>query len=74
MKRSCYHVLTYDYVTKAQPAGFVVERVDFYTRDGDTTVQERLRSAFLLLCSEALYTNYTVKSFRVIEERPPRYN
>jgi hypothetical protein len=63
-------MLTYDYVTKVQPAGFVVERVNFYTLDGgkgnnNTTIQERLRSAFLPLGSEALDTNYTVKSFQV---------
>jgi hypothetical protein len=63
-------MLTYDYVTKVQPAGFVVERVNFYTLAGgkgnnNTTIQERLRSAFLPLGSEALDTNYTVKSYQV---------
>ncbi|MDQ3969092.1 MAG: hypothetical protein M3275_11940 [Thermoproteota archaeon] len=59
---------TSDYVTKVQAAGFVVERVNFYTLDRgeeNTTRQERLRPALLPLGSEALDTNYTVKSFRV---------
>jgi hypothetical protein len=60
------HMLTYDYVTKVQPASFVVERVNFYAPDrGNATRQERLRSAFLPLGSEALDTNYTVRSFQV---------
>lgn len=57
-----------DYATKVQAVGFVVERVNFYTldREKDNTIgQERLRSAFLPLGSEALDTNYTVKSFQV---------
>jgi hypothetical protein len=64
-------MLTYDYVTKVQPEGFVVERVNFYTLDrGNTNTtntrrQERLRSALLPLGPEALDTNYTVKSFQV---------
>ena len=61
-------MLTYDYLTKVQPAGFVVERVNFRTPTldmGNTTRQERLRSAFLPLGSEALDTNYTVRSFQV---------
>ncbi|MGH9927110.1 MAG: hypothetical protein ACRD5B_17215, partial [Nitrososphaeraceae archaeon] len=59
---------TSDYVTKVQAAGFVVERVNSYTlnrRKENTTRQKRLRSAFLPLGSEALDTNYTVKSFQV---------
>ena len=65
-KKTKKQLLTYDYVTKVQPAGFVVERVNFYTVDmGNITRQERLRSAFLPLGSEALDTNYTVKSFQV---------
>jgi hypothetical protein len=64
-------MLTYDYVTKVQPTGFVVERVKKFTLDrGNTstsasTRQEQLRSAFLPLGSEALDTNYTVKSYQV---------
>src|SRR5919107_5753784 len=65
-------MLTYDYVTKVQPTGFVVERVKKFTLDrGNTTTtsastrQEQLRSAFLPLGSDALDTNYTVKSYQV---------
>ena len=63
-------MLTYDYVTKVQPTGFVVERVKKFTLDmgntsTSTTRQEQLRSAFLPLGSEALDTNYTVKSYQV---------
>src|SRR5215210_8390405 len=65
-------MLTYDYVTKVQPTGFVVERVKKFTLDGGNTAttssstrQEQLRSAFLPLGSEALDTNYTVKSYQV---------
>jgi hypothetical protein len=65
-KKTKKQLLTYDYVTKVQPAGFVVERVNFYTLDiGNITRQELLRSAFLPLGSEALDTNYTVRSFQV---------
>jgi hypothetical protein len=59
---------TSDYVTKVKAAGFVVERVNSSTLNRgkeNTTRQERLRSAFLPLGSEALDTNYTVKSFQV---------
>jgi hypothetical protein len=43
-----------------------VERVNFYTLDtGNAARQEGLRSAFLPLGSEALDTNYTVKSYQV---------
>src|SRR5215210_1051580 len=60
-------MLTYDYVTKVQPTGFVVERVKKFTLDGGNTStrQEQSKSAFLPLGSEALDTNYTVKSFQV---------
>jgi hypothetical protein len=60
-------MLTHDYVTKVQPAGFVVERVNFCTPldIGNTTRKQRLRSAFLPLGSEALDTNYTVRTFQV---------
>jgi hypothetical protein len=57
---------TSDHITKA--AGFSGERVNFSTLDEgreNTIRQERLRSAFLPLGSEALDTNYTVKSFQV---------
>jgi hypothetical protein len=59
---------TSDYVTKVKASGFVVERVNSSTLNREkenTTRQERLRSAFLPLGSEALDTNYTVKSFQV---------
>jgi S-adenosylmethionine synthetase len=59
---------TSDYVTKVKAAGFVVERVNSSTLNRgkeNTTIQERLRSAFLPLGSEALDTNYTVRSFQV---------
>jgi hypothetical protein len=59
---------TSDYVTKVRAEGFVVERVNFHNLDRgkeNTIGQERLRSAFLPLGSEALDTNYTVKSFQV---------
>jgi hypothetical protein len=61
-------MLSYDYVTKVQPAGFVVQRVNFCTSLdlGNNTRQERLRAAFLPLGSEALDTNYTVRSFQVM--------
>src|SRR5215210_2885648 len=60
-------MLTYDYVTKVQPTGFVVERVKKFTLDGGNTStrQEQSKSAFLPLGSEALDTNYTVKSYQV---------
>jgi hypothetical protein len=64
-------MLTYDYVTKVQPTDFVVERVKKFTLDGGNTTtsastrQEQLRSAFLPLGSDALDTNYTVKSYQV---------
>jgi hypothetical protein len=65
-------MLTYDYVTKVQPTGFVVERVKKFTLAGGNTTttsastrQEQLRSAFLPLGSDALDTNYTVKSYQV---------
>lgn len=57
---------TSDHITKA--AGFSGERVNFSTLDEgreNTIRQKRLRSAFLPLGSEALDTNYTVKSFQV---------
>ena len=58
---------TSDYVTKVKAAGFVVERVTSILNRGkeNTTRLERLRSGFLPLGSEALDTNYTVKSFQV---------
>ena len=61
-------MLTYDYVTKVQSGGFVVQRVNFCTSPdiGNNTRRERLRSAFLPLGSEALDTNYTVRSFQVM--------
>ena len=63
-------MLTNDYVTKVQPTGFVVERVKKFTLSmGNTSTstrqQEPLRSASLPLGSEALDTNYTVKSYQV---------
>jgi hypothetical protein len=64
-------MLTYDYITKVQPTDFVVERVKKFTLDGGNTTtsastrQEQLRSAFLPLGSDALDTNYTVKSYQV---------
>jgi hypothetical protein len=65
-------MLTYDYVTKVQPTGFVVERVKKFTLDMGNTAspstrrQEQLRStASIPLGSEALDTNYMVKSYQV---------
>ena len=63
-------MLTNDYVTKVQPTGFVVERVKKFTLSmGNTSTstrqQEQLRSASIPLGSEALDTNYTVKSYQV---------